>query len=101
MTASSHSARDRDTSAVARCARAAGNHIVRLRYANATSTTVTTTFADSSLPYPVAYNWLGEPIVTTAPNTPPTSSAITHASDSCENLGSTLAHWPRCSTVST
>ena len=56
MIASSNSDRDRDTTAVARCERAAGSHIVRLRYANTTSTTVTTTFADSSRPYPVAYS---------------------------------------------
>ena len=40
-------------------------------------------------------------IVTAAPNTPPTNNAATHSSDSCENRGSTLDHWPRCSTVST
>ena len=56
MIASSNSARDRDTTAVARCVRAAGSHIVRFRYANSTSTTVTATFADNSRPYPVAYS---------------------------------------------
>ena len=61
---------------VARCVRAAASHIVRLRYASRTSTTV----VDSR---------------------PPTSSAATPTSDSCENLGSALADWPRCSTVST
>jgi hypothetical protein len=96
-----HFDRDRDSTAVARCERAAGSHIVRLRHANAISTAVTAILADNTRPYPVAYKRAGDPSVTTAPATPPANSAATHTNDSCENRGSTRAHCPRCSTVST
>ena len=92
MIASSASDRDRETTAVVRCERAAGNHIVRLRHASTTNTTVTRIFADNRRPYPLAYSCVGEVRVTAAPTAPPANSAPTHTRLSCENRGNTRAH---------
>ena len=62
---------------------------------------MTAILADNTRPYPVAYSCAGEYRVTTAPATPPACNAATHSSDICENRGSTRAHCPRRSTVST